>query len=493
MSSTLGRLGRNLRWLLVSESTARILGLVYTALAARLLGLERFGLLALALVFSEAFQLLAGLSFPEVLIRRAAAAPGRTGTVLGAMLRIQTAALVPAVLLGGVLGSIYGGVLAVLLPLSAGLGWLRALARTHLAVTAATEDFRPTAIHAVGERLGALAALGGFLLAGRDFVLFFVFLTAASGLTLLYAAGTSRGGLRRLAREAGDGTSRAETETDASPRALLGEGLSFSAVRWIGVLHNRLDTVLIQALAGSGALGLYAAAYRLMEAFKILPNLAERTLFPILSRAVGDRVRLGRLTARSIKALVGIAAPLALLAWVLGPAVVPLIYGADYAAAAPVWAILMGALVLICAVRPHLQLMRALRRLHGVNLATAAAAALNLGLNLVLIPRHGILGAALATVASEAFLLAAEWGLVRPCIEGASLNRLPALLPALVAMTGTVFWLGDASPWVIAPVSAVLYLGILIATRGLDIEDRRALGALVGRGAASPAPGGRKP
>ena len=50
MGATLRRLGRNIRWLLLSEAAGRAIGFAYTALLARLLGLDGFGTLTLALV-----------------------------------------------------------------------------------------------------------------------------------------------------------------------------------------------------------------------------------------------------------------------------------------------------------------------------------------------------------------------------------------------------------------------------------------------------------
>ncbi len=73
------------------------------------------------------------------------------------------------------------------------------------------------------------------------------------------------------------------------------------------------------------------------------------------------------------------------------------------------------------------------------------ALAFNVGLNFLLVPRYGIVVAAVVTVASEVLILAGSYALMRRYFDFFPAPR--TLLPALVAagaMAGLLWLLGDA-------------------------------------------------
>jgi len=285
MSDTLRRMGRNLRWLTASEAAGRVLGFVYTAVLARMLGLEGFGSLTLALVYSEAFQLVVGLSLQDVIIREGARNGNRIAPCLRGGLVIQAGLAVVAMVAGILLGRLHGAPLDVLLPLAALLGSIRSFARTLLGVPAAGEDLRPSALYALLERVAGFLALLAFLFLDRTLTMFFAGLTLGAVFTTLYALDAARraGGFVR-------GSGRVETSGAGDPIGaayLVREGLAFSGLRWIALARSRADALLVEFLLGREALGLYGAALRLFDVAKVLPNLVERALFPVVSRTHG--------------------------------------------------------------------------------------------------------------------------------------------------------------------------------------------------------------
>ncbi len=88
----------------------------------------------------------------------------------------------------------------------------------------------------------------------------------------------------------------------------------------------------------------------------------------------------------------------------------------------------------------------------------------NIGLNFLLVPRYGIVAAAIVTVASEALILAGSYRLMRRNFD--FFPRPTTLLPALVAAAamGAALWaLEDASIVLLAPLAVALYSGLLYA------------------------------
>ena len=111
--------------------------------------------------------------------------------------------------------------------------------------------------------------------------------------------------------------------------------------------------------------------------------------------------------------------------------------------------------------------------------AVGAAAAFNVLLNLVLIPRFGIVGAAVATVMAEALLLLL--GLVAVYKIGARLPLRPLLRPLLA---GTVMGAGliilgpDRALAIYLPAGFFTYVLALLLFRGLPRDARPHLSSL---------------
>jgi O-antigen/teichoic acid export membrane protein len=94
-----------------------------------------------------------------------------------------------------------------------------------------------------------------------------------------------------------------------------------------------------------------------------------------------------------------------------------------------------------------------------------SALAFNVGLNLLLVPRYGIVVAAAVTVASEVLILAGSYVLMRRYFDFFPAPR--TLVPALVAaaaMGGLLWVLRDAPLAVLVPLGAAVYAGILWGT-----------------------------
>ena len=480
MGDAAGRLGRNLRWLLGSEFGARALGFAYTALVARLLGLEGFGLLSLSLVYAEIFALAIGMSFHEVLVREVLQGGRDPERLLARMVRFQLLAAIPGIGIALGLGSLYEGPSQWLLPLAAGIGLTRGLARSYLAVSVAQEDFRPRSIYGVLDRMTALA--GGLLLWLLSFGLVGLLTTLLVGsiLTVFYASASSRKQMPALSRVSKSAPAGFRAPGTMTTRQLLREGFSFSALRWMGVAHNRIDTLIIQSLIGPAALGVYSAAYRLMEVFKIVPNLAEQTLFPSFSKLPATGPERSRAVSRAFQMLLVLMVPLVVCAWTLGDAAVDVVFGDEFLAAATPWGVLMSALAFIALSRPFLVLLRASGELRTANILTGASVLVNVGLNLLWIPRYGPTGAALATLSSEALFVALCVLRKRELSRGIG-RRVLRVLPAVIVAVALAVLLRPTDVWLAAVTSGLAYLGVVWFV-GLSTEDRRDLrAALRGR------------
>lgn len=166
-------------------------------------------------------------------------------------------------------------------------------------------------------------------------------------------------------------------------------------------INLRVDVIIIQAILGSAAVGVYSAAARVGEIAYVLPVVFMNATFPALlatkresSHAYRDALQ------RSFDGSIwfGILVAAGIIA--LAPIAVPLLFGEEFAAAVRLLqimalacpAIFMGAVVskwIVAENRLWLSLWR-----------HVAGALLNVGLTVALVPTYGLPAAAWATVAS---------------------------------------------------------------------------------------------
>lgn len=173
------------------------------------------------------------------------------------------------------------------------------------------------------------------------------------------------------------------------------------------VLYMKIDELMLRALLGPTEVGWYTAATRFTEIWFFLPSAIASSLLPGLleARSAGEedyRRRLQRSYDFQAAAAYAIAIPLSLGA----PWLVALAYGPDFAPSATIVAVHVWSIVFVFLGVARGQWL--VHQGHGAFYlaSTLSGAALNVGLNLVMIPRWGALGAAVATLISYA---AAAW------------------------------------------------------------------------------------
>jgi len=154
----------------------------------------------------------------------------------------------------------------------------------------------------------------------------------------------------------------------------------------------RMDIPLIQVLAGTTAVAMYAVALPVAEILMLIPTAAALVIFPRVTAGAVDMAAARRIGRTALVASAAFAAVTALAA----PVLVPAVYGTEYHnSVAVVWCMLPG-LVLFSAVRVRQAYLAATDQLKQAIMATAVAAAACLLCLVALAPRFGAAGAGLA-------------------------------------------------------------------------------------------------
>ncbi|MGG7596998.1 oligosaccharide flippase family protein [Pseudomonas sp. B21-023] len=208
------------------------------------------------------------------------------------------------------------------------------------------------------------------------------------------------------------------------------ELLSYSAKSHPDLLFQQLilrsDYLFIGALLGSTALGHYAMASAAAELLLIVP---EAVTTPLMKRLLQQDAGMERITPLALRLTATVMLGACLGMALIGHWLIVTLFGADYAPAYPaLLALLPGLLGLCYASILRLDLLGK-NRPGTVSLMMGAGAALNLVLNIFLIPAWGIVGAAAAS--SIAYLAVTVTMLVLYCrLSGVPLGQTLIILPA---------------------------------------------------------------
>jgi len=404
LQSVIGNIG----WQFADHVVRMGIGFLVGIWLARYLGPERYGLFSYVLAFTVLFFPLATLGLDNIVVRNLVRDPTSRQLTLGTSFILK--------LVGGVFSFLAATVaIFILRPADRQSQWLVAI----VAAGALFQAFNTIEVwfnSQVQAKYPVLARNAAFLvcalvkialiLAGASLFAFawvglLEVVAGAAGLVLVYRL---QG--QRLRQWASSLKMAGELLKDSWP-------LLFSGFVVVG--YMRIDQVMLGEMVGSKAVGVYTVAVRLAEVWFFFATAVYWSVLPSLveAKAASEALFYQRLQKYyNLTALAGyaIAIPVTLLA----DRLVLALFGAPYAEAGPMLAILIWATMFV-----YLETARSaffnvmnLYRLYFATLALGAA--VNVCLNLVLIPRYGGLGAAIASCVSYWFAAHGACFLFRP-------------------------------------------------------------------------------
>lgn len=445
------------------------LGVVVTLVVARLLGSSGFGEWSTIFAITQIAANFGELGLTQVAVSRAARELPRQGEWLGALISLRVALAVPTTIVAAV------GALLIVPGRSAEIaGVLIAatiLVNAPMALTAVFQlrvrNDITIAIMTLGSVLWTAGAIGVSLTSKSIGALAAVFLAVAAittGATIWRARGLLSVRLASSSR---------------LWRDLMRVGLGVGAAGILVTLYVKLDQVLVFEFAGGREAGLYGAAYRILDQIQFIPISVMTTLFPLIATAYPrERERVRSLLQSAGEYLTMGSLPALAFTVVAAAPIMRLLFGSQFAQAAPALPILMGAFVSISFgylagnMVVILELQRRFFRYAAVGLVV------NASLNVALIPRYGFLAAAWITLLTEVVVMSLTMRSV--LMELAMRPRLGRLARTLVAASGMglLTWLARnlGAPLLgLIAVAALTYPALLFSLRALTPAELRAI------------------
>jgi polysaccharide transporter, PST family len=385
----------NFVWLAMDKGVRFLIAVVIGSWSARYLGKANFGLLNFAMPIVAVFASIAPLGMEALVVRQLIQEPDKAGRWLGTVMGFRTGAATLFAL--SALGVAWlqrpgdAASLGITAILAAGMA-LQALEGGELYFQARIEMRR-----LIFPRLGLSVFINlvkvGFILQGMS-VYWFAGLTAleqaASGLLTLWLMRRALGSGQRLQFEFQRGWT------------LLKECWPLAISALTVILYMKTSQLVMNSRLSNADLGIFGAAIRIPDAFGFLPAILASSLLPGLlrSRAQGDVVYFNQLQRFfRINALVGyfVCLPLSLGSFL----VVRLLFGPAYSDSGAVMAIYTWGLFFSFQGVARGQHLLNLRLVRLSLLFSVVGLFVSLGLNFLLIPRWGTMGAAAATAVAN--------------------------------------------------------------------------------------------
>ncbi len=243
-----------------------------------------------------------------------------------------------------------------------------------------------------------------------------------------------------------------------------------------------VDAIMLERMKGTYEVGIYSAAYNLLLGVTFIPLMFSNAIYPVFSRYyLKDKSLLKFAYRKSFQYMLMFGLPITLGIFVYARNIMLFAYGQEYAGSILVvqilcWFILLRFINIISGT-----LLSSIDRQGARVFGQGSVAVINIILNILLIPRYGFLGAAIAVIASESlFLITYYYFIFREGLNFDYMGIAWKPLLASVIMTIPLLYINDLF---IGTISGILiYFSTLIIVRAFNHEDKNLLNRIIRKG-----------
>ncbi len=254
-------------------------------------------------------------------------------------------------------------------------------------------------------------------------------------------------------------------------KELLKDAMPFGLMVIIYVIYFRIDVVFIEHYLGITEVGYYSAAYRIMELLLAVPGILSTAMLPIISKKIEDDPGLIlKSSLQSLKLLNMIGFPLVVGGFLYARAGISLLYGDGFQSSVLVFQVLVWTLIPLFNSAITATIINASKKPVMNTYFASVNLVVNVVLNLILIPKIGIVGAAIATFANETagFILAYLY-INRTIFKFPFYANFGKIILATVIMGGFII-LGQAKLYLI-PFAIIIYFATIYLFKFFDDTD----------------------
>lgn len=192
----------------------------------------------------------------------------------------------------------------------------------------------------------------------------------------------------------------------AYQRKMMKDSLPYATLIVLMMLYHRMDSVMLERMLtdGDSQTGIYAQAYRIVDALFMFASLFSGMLFPIFSSMMKKNQAVFPLFDSASRVLISGAMVLGAMAFFQSDFVLQCFYNQHAGATSTAFQLLMLSFIPMCIIVLCGTLLTARGKLRYLNLFSFAGVLLNFSLNYCLIPKWGAEGAALTMLITQSLV-----------------------------------------------------------------------------------------
>lgn len=389
------KLANNFLALFGAQVIGQLAGLVTVAWLARALQPEAFGMVGFGVALLSYFGLFVVFGTDKLIMRDIARDPAATPTLLPKLIGLRIGLLVLA-------AAIYLGVIEMIDQPD--------IVKTVMRVQVIGLIAAAIGLDFVYQGLQRMRIIGVRQIASSALVLVLTVLLVGSSDDVVIAAAVPHvalllTGLWLAWRIRQDVGGIAVSVDVAAWSGMLRRASPMAVTAVMATVYLNIDIVMLGFMETPEAVGLYAGAARIYAIAGIIGGLLVTTFLPSLSAAFGARDAMQAHYREFAMATLLLGLPAVVFLGGFAPDVVRLLLGDGFLDASTALVLLMIAGALNYVNQIGGATLLAWNREQSQMYAQGSGAVSNVILNLILIPRYGILGAAAATIASEAIVM----------------------------------------------------------------------------------------
>ncbi|MBI5222266.1 MAG: oligosaccharide flippase family protein [Candidatus Magasanikbacteria bacterium] len=462
-------IAHNTAWMTVASVGQKIISFVYFTILARNIGVENTGKYFFALSFTTVFVVFVDLGLNNVLIREGAREKSKLQQYLSSVLfaKIFFGVLSYAAVFLAINWMGYPVETKYLVYLSGVTMLFDSLHLSIYGVLRAMGNLKYEALAVAGSQFLTLILGTTFLYLRLPLIYLIAAFTIPSFINVCYASAVLYWKYRI----------KLKPRWDKEVMKFFGRiAVPFALAAIFARVYSYADSILLSKLAGDAAVGWYSIPYKITYAFQFIPLALVAALYPKFSEYfANNRQKLALAYGQGIKYLLLVVMPVALGIGVLARPIVLSLYTAEYLNSVLPLQILLAGLVFSYISFPIGAFLNACNRQATQTFIIFCVMVLNIALNLFLIPRYGVIGAAIAALAGN-FVLTV-WGYaIAPRVTAIPhrflFKSFGQILLAAGVMGAVVYQVNLWSNYLIAILAgAVVYSAMLFVTRAIDIAQ----------------------
>lgn len=260
-------------------------------------------------------------------------------------------------------------------------------------------------------------------------------------------------------------------------KKFIKESIPMGIAVLITFFYFKMDTILLSMLKSNADVGIYNAAYKVIENITFFPAMLIGLILPLTSRYIfTDKDKFKQISDKTFKIFFILIIPIVIGVLFLADGIIKLIGGIGFAESAGVLRIIIFSLAFIFFGNFFNNILLAGNLQKKLMFALGICAVFNISLNLFLIPRYSYMGSAYTSVITEMLVVIFGFYLSRKYLNYTpTVKKIGSMLISGLTMSVFLFFFKELNFFILILGSSAIYFVLLYATKAITKDELKSI------------------